>query len=148
MSAMPKPGLDWQDAAMSSRGLGQFVLPTMEQLQQRIPKLATAVLCTSDGFNVCSLGVDENQVGKLAALAGSMLSVGNATLNELKSDLGEQSMEMLTLKAGEFQILGMKVHKPNGPLILMVAAPHTALGVMIVGAQVVAAEIEKLFGVH
>jgi predicted regulator of Ras-like GTPase activity (Roadblock/LC7/MglB family) len=133
---------------MNSEALGRFVLPAMEQLCQRLPKLSAAVLCTPDGFNICSLGVDEKQVGKLAALSGSLLSVGNAAMKELQPELEEQSMDLLTLKAGTFQILGLKVRKPgNGRLVLMVAASETALGVMVVSAQFVAAEIEKLFGV-
>lgn len=130
---------------MNSEALGRFVLPAMEQLPRRIPKLGAAVLCTPDGFNICSLGVDEKQVGKLAALSGSLLSVGNATMSELRPELGTQSMDLLTLQAGPFQVLGIKVRKPDGHLILMAAAEHTALGLMIIGMQAVADAIEKLF---
>lgn len=130
---------------MNSEALGHFVLPAMEQLPRRIPKLSAAVLCTPDGFNICSLGVDERQVGKLAALSGSLLSVGDATLTELHPELGQESLDLLTLQGGSFQILGLKVRKPQGHLILMAAAQHTALGVMIVGMQHVANEIEALF---
>ncbi|MDR2837743.1 MAG: roadblock/LC7 domain-containing protein [Azonexus sp.] len=129
---------------MSSEALGHFVLPAMKQLYQRIPQLTAAVLCTPDGFNICSFGLDEKQVGKLAALSGSLLSVGNATMAELRLGLDEP-MDLLMLKAGTFQILGLKVPKPDGHLVLMVAAKNTMLGLMIVGAQYVAGEIEKLF---
>jgi hypothetical protein len=37
-------------------------------------------LCTADGFNVCSIGVNETQLGKLAALSGSLFTMGAATL--------------------------------------------------------------------
>lgn len=130
---------------MNSQALGQFVLPAMEQLPRRIPKLSAAVLCTPDGFNICSLGVDERQVGKLAALSGSLLSVGNATMTELRPEMGAQSMDLLTLQTGSFQVLSIKVRKPNGHLILMAAAEDTALGLMIVGMQTVAKAIEHLF---
>jgi predicted regulator of Ras-like GTPase activity (Roadblock/LC7/MglB family) len=147
MQAPGFPAANSQSARwmMNSQALGQFVLPAMEQLHQRIPKLTAAVLCTPDGFNVCSLGVDEKQVGKLAALAGSLLSVGNAAMAELQPGLGEQPMDLLTLRAGTFHILGLKVRQSNGHLVLLVAAPDTVLGVMIMGAQFVAHEIEKLF---
>ncbi|HNU11119.1 MAG TPA: hypothetical protein PKJ45_07110 [Rubrivivax sp.] len=130
---------------MDSQALGRYVLPAMEELPRRIPKLIAAVLCTPDGFNICSLGVDERQVGKLAALSGSLLAVGDATLAELNPDAGRHAMDLLTLKAGDFQVLGVKVQKPGGHLILMGAAQETTLGVMIVGMQAVAAAIEKLF---
>ncbi|ODU09849.1 MAG: hypothetical protein ABS84_07110 [Rubrivivax sp. SCN 71-131] len=130
---------------MDSQALGRYVLPTMEELPRRVPKLIAAVLCTPDGFNICSLGVDEKQVGKLAALSGSLLAVGDATLGELNPGGGAHSMDLLTLKAGGFQVLGVKVMKPGGHLILLGAANDTTLGVMIVGMQHVAAAIEKLF---
>lgn len=130
---------------MNSEALGRLVLPAMEQLPKRINPLSAAVLCTPDGFNICSLGVDETQVGKLAALSGSLLSVGNAAMVELRPELGNKATDLLTLRAGNFQILGLKVHKPGGHLVLMAAAEKVALGVMIVGAQQVASQIEKLF---
>ncbi|MCC7151838.1 MAG: hypothetical protein IT501_07520 [Rubrivivax sp.] len=130
---------------MESEALGRYVLPAMQELPRRIPRLMAAVLCTPDGFNICSLGVDEKQVGKLAALSGSLLAVGDATVSELNPDPGVQSMDLLTLKAGDFQVLGVKVAKPGGHLILMGAASGTTLGVMIVGMQAVAQAIEKLF---
>ncbi|WP_034343378.1 roadblock/LC7 domain-containing protein [Comamonas badia] len=130
---------------MDSEALGRYVLPAMEQLPRHIPKLNAAVLCTPDGFNICALGVDDRQVGKLAALSGSLLSVGNATMTELRPELGAQSMDLLTLQAGTFQVLGIKVSKPDGHLILMAAAQDTTLGVMIMGMRVVARAVEQLF---
>ena len=70
----------WQ---MDSLALGQFFLPTIEKMAVRIPQLRCAVLCTPDGFNICSLGLTENQVGKMAALSSSLLSVGDATVSSL-----------------------------------------------------------------
>lgn len=134
---------------MDSEALGHYVLPAMQELPRRVPKLMAAVLCTPDGFNICSLGVDDKQVGKLAALSGSLLAVGDATLRELNPDANAdaqaQAMDLLTLKAGGFQVLGVKVSKPGGHLILVGAARDTTLGVMIVGMQAVALAIEKLF---
>ena len=130
---------------MNSVALGNFVLPAMQELPKRVPKLTAAVLCTPDGFNVCSLGIDEKQVGKLAALSGSLLSVGSATLAELKPDLAQQPPELLTIKSGDFQIIGLRVRQPQGHLMLTLAAESTPLGVMIVGGQLVADKIEKLF---
>lgn len=132
---------------MESRAMGEAVLPTMELLPRRIPKLSAAVLCTPDGFNICSLGVDEQQVGKLAALSGSLLSIGNATMGEILSGNAANQLDLLSLKGGNYQIIGIKVRQPDSHLVLLAAAPDTALGVMIVGAQYVARELEKQLGV-
>lgn len=130
---------------MNSQALGNFVLPAMQELPKRVPKLTAAVLCTPDGFNICSLGVDEKQVGKLAALSGSLLSVGSATLSELKPELGQQPPDLLTIKSGDFQIVGLRVQKAQGHLVLTLASEAAPLGVMIVAGQLVADKIAKLF---
>ena len=132
---------------MESRAMGEAVLPTMELLPQRIPKLSAAVLCTPDGFNICSLGVDERQVGKLAALSGSLLSIGHATVSEILPGGAGDQLELLSLKGGNYQVVGTKVRQPTSHLVLLVAAPDTALGIMIVGAQYVASLLEKQLGV-
>ena len=49
----------WQ---MDSLALGQLFLPAIQKMASRIPKLRCAVLCTPDGFNLCSLGLTEDQV--------------------------------------------------------------------------------------
>lgn len=131
---------------MESRAMGEAVLPTMELLPERIPRLAAAVLCTPDGFNICSLGIDERQVGKLAALSGSLLSIGNATMGELLADPISSPLDLLSLKGKIYQIVGIRVRQPDSHLVLLAAAPHTTLGAMIVGVQYVAAELERQLG--
>jgi len=133
---------DWQ---MNSVALGNFVLPAMQELPKRIPKLAAAMLCTPDGFNICSLGVDERQVGKLAALSGSLLSVGSATMTELRASQSNVPPELLTIQSGTFQIVSLRVRQASGYLTLTIAADDTPLGVMLVGGRYVAGVIEALF---
>jgi predicted regulator of Ras-like GTPase activity (Roadblock/LC7/MglB family) len=130
---------------MDYQSLGRAVQPAMEQLRERIPHLTAAILCTPDGLNICSLGVDQKQVDKMAALSGSLLSVGNATMKELRGNLEEHSMDLLAIRTEAFKLLGIKIPTPsnNCQLSLMVAATD-ALGLMIVGAEYVASEIEKL----
>ena len=61
---------------MDSVALGRYVLPALETLAGWLPHLRCATLCTADGFNVCSIGITEKQLGRLAALAGSLLVGG------------------------------------------------------------------------
>lgn len=129
---------------MDSKALGQFVLPAMEELPKRISRLSAAVLCTPDGFNICSLGVDERQVGKLAAMSSSLLAVGDAAVAELHPELGARSMDLLTLQAGGFHVLSLTIRRQSGHLILMAATQDMALGMIIVGMQHVANEIMRL----
>ncbi|MEY2688490.1 MAG: hypothetical protein RL375_2688 [Pseudomonadota bacterium] len=71
---------------MDSMAMGKRAIPAMDRLAERLPQLRCAVLCTADGFNVCSIGVTEQQLGKMAALTGSLFTMGAATLASLDED--------------------------------------------------------------
>lgn len=132
---------------MDSLALGQFVLPVMEKLPAKLPQLRSAVLCTEDGFNVCSIGVTEDQLGKMAALASSLLTMGEATVHNLMSGTTPKSLEVLTLQAGPWTTVGVRVGSASRPLVLMVSATDTPLGVLHLSARQVAEEVrQKLTG--
>lgn len=127
--------------------MGRFVLPVMEKLPARLQQLRSAVLCTEDGFNVCSIGVNEEQLGKMAALASSLLTIGQATVGTLAVGEGMQSLDVLTLQAGDWTVVGVRVAHAAQPLVLMLSATATPLGVLHLSARQTAAEIAgKLTG--
>lgn len=131
---------------MDHKLLGERVLSTMRELTKRVPKLSAAVLCTPDGFNICSIGLDETQVGKLSALSGSLLSMGNAAVRELRpGDAAVVAADSLSIKVGNFQLLSVRVDRPKGHLVLTIAADECALGLMIVSAEYVVRELIKVF---
>jgi predicted regulator of Ras-like GTPase activity (Roadblock/LC7/MglB family) len=131
----------WQ---MDSLALGQLFLPAIEKMATRIPQLRCAVLCTPDGFNICSLGLTEDQVGKMAALSSSLLSVGNATVGSLAPE-GEAAgtLDLLTMESDGLQIVTIKIPRPGGHLVLMAGA-RAPLGVVLVGVKATAADLLKL----
>lgn len=126
---------------MDSLAMGKLVLPSMEKLPARLPHLHSAVLCSEDGFNVCSIGVSEEQLGKMAALASSLLTIGEATVNSLASGSGPSSLDVLTLQAADWTIVGVRVPHPHQPLVLMVSATATPLGVLHLSARQTADDI-------
>ena len=131
----------WQ---MDSLALGKLFLPAFEKMATRIPQLRCAVLCTPDGFNLCSLGLTEEQVGKMAALSSSLISVGDATVNSLaQANLPTSSLDMLTMEANGLQIVSIKIPRSTGYLILMACAP-APLGVVLVGVKATVSELRKL----
>ena len=132
---------DWQ---MDSLALGKFFLPTLQKLATRIPNLRCAVLCTPDGFNICSLGLSEDQVGKLAALSSSLLSVGAASVTSLTPE-GDSApeLEMVTLQAGSLQIVGAPITQGQRRFVLMASA-QAPLGAVIVGVKATSADIAQL----
>lgn len=131
----------WQ---MDSLALGKLFQPALEKMVARISGLRYGVLCTSDGFNLCSIGLTENQVGKMAALSSSLLSVGEAVVSTLEPDnTGAGGLDIMTMQAAGIQIVSTRIHRPGGYLILMAAA-KAPLGVVLVGVKAAADEVKKL----
>jgi predicted regulator of Ras-like GTPase activity (Roadblock/LC7/MglB family) len=132
---------------MDSMAMGKRAVPAMELLAARLPQLRSAVLCTGDGFNVCSIGVTESQLGKLAALASSLFTMGEATLSSLSDDTTPPSgLDILTLEAAGSILVAVQVPHPNQPLVLMIGARSTPLGVLHLRARQSADELGRLFG--
>ncbi|MFM2067618.1 MAG: hypothetical protein RLZZ584_2527 [Pseudomonadota bacterium] len=157
---------------MDSMAMGKRAVPAMERLAERLPQLRCAVLCTADGFNVCSIGVSEAQLGKLAALSGSLFTMGSATLASLDddaptaaparpgaldapADLAEQrrraatrrsELGVLTLEAAGSIIVAVQVPHATQTLVLLIAAHQTPLGVLHLRARQGAEELAELFG--
>lgn len=139
---------------MDSLALGQYFLPCVEKMAARIPQLHCAVLCTPDGFNLCSVGLNEEQVGKMAALSSSLFSVGDAAVGNLSLDTSADpaspslnsnpaGLDYLTLEAGGLQIVSTKISRTGKNFILM-AASRASLGVVLVGVKATVADIEKM----
>ena len=140
---------------MDSLSIGQRFSPCIEKMASRIPQLHCAMLCTPDGFNLCSVGLEESQVGKMAALSSSLFSVGDAAIDNLKlnasadtfahpaDDGSLASLNYLTLEARGLQIVTTQIVRPAGNFILM-AASRASLGVVLVGVKATVADIQKL----
>lgn len=110
----------------------------------RIPNLQCAVLCTPDGFNICSLGLSENQVGKMAALSSSLFSVGDATVVSVAPEgTGLGTLDLITLEADGLQIVSTKIARPSGHMVLLAGA-RAPLGVVLLGVKATAADVLKL----
>jgi predicted regulator of Ras-like GTPase activity (Roadblock/LC7/MglB family) len=132
---------------MDSMAMGKRAIPAMEKLAERLPQLHCAVLCTADGFNVCSIGVSETQLGKLAALSGSLFTMGAATLASL-GDEGQAPAPPAAAvapgpaaptpimplpgsaarapQASELGELGVLTLEASGSIIVAVQVPHAS----------------------
>lgn len=122
--------------------LGQLVLPVMERLSTRLPQLRCAALCMADGFNVCSIGITEVHLGRMAALAGSLLTIGETMLDTLSGSTVPEPLDVLTLQTASGTSVAVRVDVPGWPLVLMLSATaQTPLGVLHLCARDSAAEI-------
>lgn len=128
---------------MDSLALGKFFLPVIQKMSSRISGLHCAVLCTSDGFNICSLGLTEEQVGKMAALSSSLFAIGAATAASVSPPDATGALDTITLEAHGLQMVCVKIPRPDGHMILLAGA-RAPLGVVLVGVKGTVADLLKM----
>lgn len=130
---------------MDSLSLGKNLHPQLEKMAKRIPNLRYAVLATLDGFNICSLGLSESQVGKMASLSSSLFSIGEAIVEAARDtgpSSGGENLELQTFEADRLQIVNSRIHGSHPQMVLMVGAT-APLGVVLVGVRTTIQEIKK-----
>ncbi|MEN9373319.1 MAG: hypothetical protein RIR79_871 [Pseudomonadota bacterium] len=130
----------WQ---MDSLALGKLFLPALEKMAKRIPHLQCTVLCTHDGFNICSLGLREDQVGRMAALSSSLLSVGQATVNIVATEAGLPPLEVMTMECGGVQTVFTTIPMASTRMVLM-ASSKAPLGAVLVGIRAASIDLQRL----
>lgn len=135
--------LHYEQWQMDSLALGKVFLPALEKMAKRIPHLQCTVLCTHDGFNICSLGLREDQVGKMAALSSSLLSVGQATVNIVSTEEGSSPLEIITMECAGVQTVIAMIPMSTNRMVLM-ASSQAPLGAVLVGIKAASVELQRL----
>jgi predicted regulator of Ras-like GTPase activity (Roadblock/LC7/MglB family) len=127
-----------------SEEIGHASVPVLLEIGERLPSMDAAMLCTADGFNLCAVGVDEEQVGRLAALSSSLYSVSGATAGALDSGRSEP-LDVVSLVSQSRQLIVISLaHQTLGYLLLVVSAKDVRLGEMLVVARGAARQITGL----
>lgn len=127
--------------------IGQTALHRLEQVQEEFPQMSAAVLSSADGMHVCSIGMDEDDAGRLSALNSSLFGVARAEAQVMEDSSDPALRTIVTITFGEAQtaVLGFVV-EPFGQLLLAVSARGTQLGHVMVTARSAASEIAELLG--
>ena len=121
--------------------VGAELLEVLHELAARARGLRAAMIITGDGLNVCTLGVDESAVGQLAALVSSLHSLANASTRALVGERAGNAGSVVVM-ADETVLLARAIDDAGTtPLLLLVAADRTTLGVIMVHAEHAAARI-------
>ncbi len=124
--------------------VGEAVLPVLGDLHRRIPRTTSVMLCTADGFNLCAVGVEQEAVGRLAALTSSLYAVSNASATTTVRGQ-EKTLDYLTLVSGSsLKVLTSVPHASLGRLLLWANADDVALGVLLVGVRAAADRIRRI----
>lgn len=147
MNASAGPLSDHQaEWKMDSVALGKFVLPAFEALPKKLPSYTCAVLCTPEGFNICSIGLSSDQIGKMAALTSSLIAIGEASVNSI-SPQPNANLDALTLQSGDLTTVCIKVPHVVGYLLLLVSARAAPLGAILMVARSTADRVRELLPV-
>jgi hypothetical protein len=124
--------------------LGRKVAPAIELIPRKLAQCTCATLCTADGFNLCSIGVTAEQLGKMAALTSSLISLGDAMQNTI-GNANNEAVDVITLQSGDTSSVGIKVPlAQQGYLLMLVSAQGAPLGVILTIARNAALEVRKL----
>ena len=143
-------GLDADIAAhwdLWSAQIGRALMPTLRELGRSMHGFSCAMICTADGFNLCTLGVDEAGVLRLAALTSSMHSMADAVTQAVHGDT-ERRLDLLTLTDQTSTIVVLAIRDLIiGKLLLWVATEEETLGALLVRSRLAAAQVRQLLHV-
>ncbi|MFZ2503847.1 MAG: roadblock/LC7 domain-containing protein [Nocardioides sp.] len=135
-----------------STQIGRALLPRLEATVAKLPGVTSAMICTSDGFNLCALGVDEDQAARLSAMVSSLYSISSAATSCLDlegagSGEGGEEPHQLSLHDGSHRTVVTAV--PDlvvGRLLVWLSATEASLGLMIIEAKALAHDVHALLG--
>ena len=102
------------------------------------------MICTADGFNLCTLGVDETHVSRLSAMTSSMHSIAEAVSSSVHDGAGNR-LDQVSLSNGNGTTVVLAVRDLIvGPLLIWVTATDSPLGVLLMRARVAAEGIRDV----
>jgi predicted regulator of Ras-like GTPase activity (Roadblock/LC7/MglB family) len=129
-----------------SEQIGRALLPTLQRLADSLPAFSSAMICTADGFNLCTIGVDEDQVSRLSAMTSSLHSIADAVSSSVHDDEGGP-LDMVTLTNGSSKTVVLAVRELIvGQLLLWVTVGDDSLGALLMRARVAAESIRDKLG--
>jgi predicted regulator of Ras-like GTPase activity (Roadblock/LC7/MglB family) len=127
-----------------SEQIGRALAPVLQKLADSLPTFSSAMICTADGFNLCTLGVDEGQVSRLSAMTSSMHSIAEAMSSSVHDGKGGR-LDQVSLTNGSSTTVVLAVRDLIiGPLLVWVTATDQTLGVLLMRAHVAAEGIRDV----
>lgn len=127
-----------------SEQIGKALVPVLQNLASSLPSFRSAMICTEDGFNLCTLGIDEEQVSRLSAMTSSLHSIAGAVSSAVHDGDGGP-MDMLSLTNGSSKTVVLAVRNLIvGQLLLWVTVQDETLGGLLVRARVAAGQVHEI----
>lgn len=143
--------------------VGRTATTRLEALWKEFPEMTSAIVATSDGLHICSLGLSMDDAGRLAALNSSMFSVAAAETRIMAGAVpasrerpreqsetekqGAVARTSVAISSGSTRtaVFGFVV-EPFGQLLLGMSAQDIPLGTLMVRTRSAAQQISDALG--
>lgn len=123
---------------------GMKTAPLLEELKDKLPNFLSAMLCTVEGFNICSLGFGNDDIAKMAAVSSSLYAMAKSVIVAFSGEKGSD-INIITINGEDMDILGKKIILDNGKLVfLILASKKTKAGMQLYLADSVASKIKDV----
>lgn len=137
---MSSMNTQWQ---MTSR-IGRMLLPEMQNLAQKLNSIEFAMLCTADGFNLCSLEIDDEDVGKTSTLTSSLFSICSSIVDTMYAQHYPDDKKEILLTIADVQIFVAEVtYHSSDNLVLLVSAKNTSSGKLLMTVRNTVTKLEE-----
>lgn len=124
---------------------GALFEPDLQRIGELCKSIDMAILCTEDGFNVCSWGASDTQVNTLSAVVSSLMVLGENALVTLDASV---PVNNLILESAGSRIVVERVPHRSTRLFLMAKTDAAQLGVVLMAIRQGAAAIGKRLATH
>ncbi len=125
-----------------SKVIGRTALPRLEALRETIPTMTSAILCTADGMNLCAIGIEQDNVGRLAALNSSLFAIAASEAEIVSDGTASPQSTMVHMSTGQGHIvLASLVLSDLGQFLLAISAKDIPLGMLVVQTRQAAEDI-------
>ncbi|GEM_PF-4533767 len=124
--------------------IGEAAAPLLEALCDEIEEIIVAAVSTGDGFNLCAIGLEEDEIGRFVALGSSLNSVAQAAVGALPDTPRKVKLDVATAIAGDLTLLSVTFdHETLGTCILTAAGRDISLGRLKLEAEQTAAALSE-----
>jgi predicted regulator of Ras-like GTPase activity (Roadblock/LC7/MglB family) len=102
-------------------------------------KITSAIIATTDGFEIAVVAASKEESSKLSAISSSISAIGDMAVKEV--DMGE-CHESITIESDRGYIVIMTIPHPDSPMVLSVAATkELTLGKLVYYAKLVVSKM-------
>lgn len=126
---------------------GEKAKPIMELLPNKLTGFVSAMLCTPEGFNVCSMGFRSEDIAKMAAVSSSLYAMAGSVLSAFAGK-NNSPIETISIYGAHLDVLGKKIELSSGQVLILIIATNKAqAGLQHYAAQFIEEQLQTTLGV-